>query len=174
MAGVIGGRLFRLVENNFYVVVESGLRDLGWFDPNRRHKPVTVIPESIDPDDDLPIEPNLVSVSFENAREFGVELGTNLSENVCSAFVDIYAESKAVGMDLAGEVKDIIGGRYSAASLENPSFPIMNFSQATPTEISWALVSDIEVVRNRFYSSPHKRYWWTVACNVTYYYSDDR
>ena len=52
--------------------LEQSLSDLGWFDPNRRHRPVTLLPEPVE--DDVHVEPNLVAVSVDEISPEYVEL----------------------------------------------------------------------------------------------------
>ena len=61
-----GGKLYRLIGDNFYNMVHDSLEDLGWFNPARKHLPVHLIPEPVD--DNEVIQLNTIAISDEEIR----------------------------------------------------------------------------------------------------------
>ena len=131
--GVSGGTLYRLLNDSFHLMLEQSLSDLGWFDPNRRHRPVTLLPEPVE--DDVHVEPNLVTVSVDEISPKYVELGSTFAEHRVRTYVDIYGESKALALSLMGDIKDIVDGRIVSIGREFPTFSVLDLRAATPSKV---------------------------------------
>ena len=74
-----GGKLYRLIGDNFYNMIHDSLEDLGWFNPARKHLPVYLVPEPVD--DNEVIQLNTIAVSDEEITTSDVELGSVLAEH---------------------------------------------------------------------------------------------
>ena len=61
-----GGKLYRLIGDNFYNMVHDSLEDLGWFNPARKHLPVHLIPEPVE--DNEAIQLNTIAISDEEIK----------------------------------------------------------------------------------------------------------
>ena len=169
--GVSGGTLYRLLNDSFHLMLEQSLSDLGWFDSNRRHRPVTLLPEPVE--DDVHVEPNLVTVSVDEVSPKYVELGSTFAEHRVRAYVDIYGESKALALSLMGDIKDIVDGRIVSIGREFPTFSVLDLRAATPSELFVCGIENVSASRERFYSKPFEKYWWFVECDLVFAYHSD-
>ena len=50
-----GGKLYRLIGDNFYNMIHDSLEDLGWFNPARKHLPC-IIPEPVEDNGGYPTQ----------------------------------------------------------------------------------------------------------------------
>jgi hypothetical protein len=107
----IGGIRARLVRDNFRRMIEESLSELGWFDDNRNHLPVTIKSGPFNTSEE--ILPNVVGVSIEDIQSEELELGSMLEETTHFAYVDIFAEDDPIGTQLSGDIFDIIRGKFS-------------------------------------------------------------
>ena len=57
------------------------------------------------------IQLNTIAISDEEITTSDVELGSVLAEHRLLFYIDIYAESKAIGRHLSGDIKDILEGQ---------------------------------------------------------------
>lgn len=169
----VGGLLYRLILDNALLHLESGLDALGWFSPNRSHAPVKVYPEPVEYDQT--VQPNAICFSFEDIFEEDVEMGSNLSEHSMQLFIDVYGENRAVGLHLAGDVKDLLQGRFSSIGFDKASFPVYDLSDttATPPLLFYCYIENLEFNRSRFANRPFEKYWWEIACDLVHTYRDD-
>ena len=167
----VGGTLHRLISDNLFNVIKDSLDDLGWFNPNRKHKPVHLIPESVDDRDT--IELNTIAISDESVDEDEMELGSTLAEHRYQYFVDIYAESKAVGQHLAGDIRDVLKGRFGSIGRIEPVLEVIDLTQATPGVQFIADLENIAQDRARVFNKPYQKYWYVVSFEVVYEYQSD-
>ena len=79
MTDYYGGSRARLITTSLYNFINNGINDLGWYDTDRKHLPVTFTPKSFDAlngklTEDL--KPNLISFSDEDDTDsIEIELG---------------------------------------------------------------------------------------------------
>lgn len=167
-----GGILYRLVSDSLIAMVQDSLSQLGWFDENRGHLPVTVYTEPADELDS--VTPNAVAFSMEDIVNDDSELGSNLAEHRAMYFIDIYGESKALALHLAGDVKDILEGRFTSIGRTESNFEVLDLAAATPSSLFYCDIEEVEVDRNRFGDKPFEKYWWTVGFELVFtFYNED-
>ena len=167
----VGGRRRRLIKDNFYNLINDSLDALDWFDPSRKHKPVSVVNSQIDNSDE--IKPNVVGISTEDLVSEDMELGSNLESNIWSVFVDVFAESENLGLHLAGDIYDIVRGKLPSIGRTDSSFEVLDLSAATPSSLFVCEFESIELGRNRDWAKPYNKFWWTVALEIVDFYSDE-
>lgn len=105
-----GGLRDRLIIESLHKNLHAHLTTLGWFDPTvfsdpvglRQHKPVSMIDEF--PDDDENVEFNTIAVSSGDQAGRDFELGSKLEEHEMAIFIDFFAEGDSVGKHLIGDV----------------------------------------------------------------------
>lgn len=167
--GVAGGMRFRLIRDNFENMLRSSLDDLGWFDSARNHAPVTLVSSPLDFDSEL--QPNLIGISPEDMIGTELELGSNLEELKWDFYIDIFAESDAVGLHLVGDIQDILKGKMNSIGRTRPSFSVLDLAASSPSHLFYCHLENIEFSRQRNYGKRHMQYWWTlyVAVIDTYY-----
>lgn len=172
MTTYVGGLRLRLIKDNFYDMVRLALDDLDWFASGRSTLPVVLVPEQIDAS--VEIKPNTIGISTENLFDQEYELGSNLSENRWNVYIDILAEDEAVGVNLSGDVFDILRGKISAISRTRPAFSVYDLPPNDTDVIFTCEIENIEVNRVREWDKPYNKYWWVVACEIVDFYYDDQ
>ena len=169
MANVTGGLRRRLIKDNLYYMLEDSLRQLGWFNGALSRQSVTLVAEQIDARTE--IKPNVIGISAEDLLSENIELGSNLDEYTWSIFIDIFAESEAVGTHLSGDIYDILNGKISSIGRTGPDFAVKDLMTEEQPFLFNCYIDGIEVARVREWEKPHMKYWWIVACDLvdTYY-----
>ena len=168
----VGGKRLRLIKDNFEAMLHDSLETLGWFDNDRRHQPVQLVAEKIDPQ--VEIKPNTIGIEVDDIRHREIELGSNLSENRWSIYVDIFAESESVGLHLTGDIYDILRGKFDQSIGRTDIFTVYDLTQATPSSLFYCEIEDIDVSRVSAWNRPHTKYWWTILFEIVdYSYGED-
>jgi hypothetical protein len=107
---------------------------LGWYDSGRQHLPVEFVSAELPAAEE--IQPNTIGIGDGMVSTSGIELGSGLVEQRINFFIDVWAESAALGMHLSGDIKDILEGRFSTTlGFEGTSMPVYDYRLATPTEM---------------------------------------
>jgi hypothetical protein len=117
-----------------------------------------------------PIEPNLIALDMTAVSVAEVEVGSWLTADTTIAYVDIYAESDALGTELSNDLRDVLRGR--AGLNVNGTIPIYDYRQATPPVIGHVAVTDVSALRaTAAAQEPWMRHWFRVRCELidTYY-----
>jgi hypothetical protein len=138
----LGGLRARLVRDSLVLVFDGALNDLGWYDTDRRHRPVRLTIEAIPLSE--PIEPNLIMLTVRRGSNEPVEIGSDLSTSRSQILVDIFAEDESLGEHLWGDIRDVLRGRIGSTL---SSFPILDLRQSTPTILGYAQLFDVSAAR---------------------------
>ncbi len=174
MAGPVGGLRSRLIRRALYNRIYAGLDGLGWFDSGRQHVPVTFVQKEIDADQE--VTPNAIGLADGPSSDTDAETGSTLAEYRLNYYVDIYAESTALGLHLAGDIKDIIQGRFSATlSQTGPEIPVWDFSLATPVELFSVDVVRVLIDKPEFTSGsrPWRAHYYSLAVTLVDAYASE-
>lgn len=173
----VGGLRARLIRDNLHKTLEHSLEHLGWYDQGRNHRPVEL--KSAPYDNDVEILPNAVGIAFEESFSYDMEMGSHLTETTHDAYIDIFAESDPVGMQLGGDIYDILRGKFASLASEgispqhNGRMPIYDFSKPDKPLIFYVGLEDIHMHRNRTWRDQYNKFWWTIAVTVIDAYMDD-
>jgi len=170
----VGGLRSRLVKESVYSLIYDGLDELGWFDTNREHEPVEMIPRPLDWNEEA--RPNLIALSEEDVDELEMELGSNLSEFYWDFYIDVYAEDGSIGMHLAGDIKDILQGRFTSIISVGPVIPVIDYTQtaATPIELFNVNVEEVSMSKvRRDAPKAFQRNWWVIYFKVVDEYATE-
>lgn len=171
MTIIVGGLRRRLIKDNLELLLNDCLDSLGWFDTNRQHKPVSLVGTMVE--NSTEIKPNLVSISAEVVTNTEMEMGSGLEENRWTFYIDIYAENEDVGLHLAGDIYDIIRGKMSSVGRSTTEFVVLDLTQATPSELFYCDIDNIDIARSRDWTKAYSRYWWTIGLDVLDYYNSE-
>lgn len=172
MTNYVGGLRLRLIKESYFNMVKDGLTDLGWFESGRGHLPVSIIPEQAD--NSVELKANIIGVSTEDIFSEEAEIGSNLSKNSWEAFIDILAEDEAVGIHLAGDIRDLLSGKISSVGRTRPNLEVKDLAPSNNIAFTCSL-ENIEMQRVRDWDSgSYARYWWIVACEIVDHYYDDQ
>ena len=168
----VGGSRQRLIKDNMKRQIESGLDALGWFDAGRPHMPVTVSADQFEPNEE--IKPNAVVVVIEDftAESMGMGQDESLEENTINAFVEIFAEDNSIGQHLAGDVYDLMRGKFTAID-DSRAIDVLDLG-VDDAHLFYCWYEDFEIMKNRSWDLPFNKYWWTIAVDIIDTYRDDR
>lgn len=167
----VGGLRARLVKDNFFNLIKDSLGDLGWSDSGREHLPVKFL--AVQVDDDMELSPNIVSISEEDVVSDEYEMGSNLAEHIWTYFIEVYAESHAVGLHIAMDIRDILEGRFTSINATKNSFTVFDLTEATPSSLFNCQMENISVDRIRGYNAQHEKYWWVISLDVVDFYDNE-
>ena len=173
MTIVVGGLRDRLIHESVYRRVQSGLEAIGWMNSGRSHAPLVLIPEQKSWDEEL--APNSITVAPADTDDEDWELGSFGSKNTHVFNVDVFGENEALGLQISGDVRDIIRGKFSTQFTNQAQLPVLDWTQGT-TSPPTLFMCDIEhVTRDRALNFPHKfqRYLWVIRFEVIDYYTSD-
>lgn len=162
-----GGKRDRLIRDAVATVVRDGLTALGWFDSGRRHRPVVWRDEAVTTVTvEVPL--NTISVVSEDLRGFEAELGSTLSEDRWSFWVDFYAESEDLGKEMIGDVRDILRGKHPTAGREAPTVAVYDvYQDPVPDDPAFVLeIENVEIDRGRDTTKPFEQFWFACSFDV--------
>lgn len=170
MTFIDGGLRARLIRDSLEALVRSGLEARGWFDAGRRHAPIVLIPEPNDWDE--PIEPNSLAITGGDSADDPFELGSTATEDRWTFYIDFYAEDESVGTDVSGDVRDLLRGQLPSIGRTNSTLPVLDFRQATPSQVFSCDIDDVVLDRGRGFNQPWLRWWFTVRVDIVdeYYF----
>jgi hypothetical protein len=169
---ITGGIRLRLLRDSALHAVTDGLAEQGWFQPNRRHRPVTVTSGALDWDE--PVQSNLVTVSIDAVSTEQVEVGSTLTNDTIRLVTDLFVENDTVGVELANDIRDIYRGRIGTV-MARAALPIWDYRLATPVTIAYATFDQVRIVRSVATAQQlWQRFWFTVIADVSdaYYTAD--
>lgn len=168
---VYGGLRARLIKDSLYHMIEDAIADLGWFDAGRQHAPIAFRADPVNTEEEVPV--NTLTLSDEDMIAFDQELGSRLAEHSWAFFLDFYAESNAIGIHMAQDLKAILEGRILGIGRGSTSFPVYDYRMATPAQIFMCEIDDVAVDRARNFPRAWQRYWYMVSFTVVDFHSND-
>jgi hypothetical protein len=166
-----GGLRARLIRDSFYNMIHHSLDQLGWFDTNRDHIPINMVPKEVSLDEEISL--NTLSVSADTASLTQWEMGSNLEENRQLYYVDFYAEDDSIGTHMIFDVRDILSGKMSSIGRFTNVFTVYDYTLATPVPIFDCELDNVTVSRSRNPSKTWQKFWYSIQLSVLDYYSDD-
>lgn len=124
---MLGGLRDRLIEESLHRMLKGALTQLGWLTHSNDRLDVSYEPEPLPADE--AVVPNLVNVVIEGIDpEEEQELGSTLSDDTHLLYVDVYAESEAVGKQLAGDIRCILEGKMPNVGRTWPVLTVYDFT----------------------------------------------
>lgn len=168
---IVGGLRHRLINDNIRLLLSEGLASLHWMDSGRQHRPLSVQSEALD--SDVEALPNIVTVSYEDIQSMDYELGQYATEHSFEFYVDVYAESSAVGKHLAGDVRDLLIGNFHSLGYTKPALECVDLRDPLRPVFTTVQFEDVQVDRSRVFNKPYQKFWWVVAFVVVDYYGSD-
>jgi hypothetical protein len=169
----VGGLRDRLIHDSIYNWVQNGLALLGWLDPGRQHQPITFLKEMKTWEEQLP--PNTITIAPADQTDEDFELGSFGFKNDTIYYIDVYAEdidgrNSSLGQHLSGDIRDLLRGNFDSIGYGHPTVPILDYTQATPSEIFYVDVTKVRRDRAVAYPKRFQRQLWTIEMTVTDWY----
>lgn len=167
----VGGLRARLIRESLYQMIHDSLAGLGWFDSGRQHSPVTFNADPIN-------DPNKIALNTSALVDFDTtdvpaEMGTLMEETTWRFYVDMYAESEALGLHFARDVKDLLQGRMASIGRTRPDFAAYDYRQATPPVFCYCEILDVRVDRPPTMAHLKDRFWYMVRFDVFDSYTNE-
>lgn len=164
MTTIVGGLRARLIRDSAYAWIREGLEALGWDDAGRRHLPI--VWREGDVDFDEKIEFNTISLSQTDVIDEDAELGSSLTNDTWTFYVDFFAENDSVGTHFIHDVRDILRGKMPAIGRGRPTFDVYDYSLATPVIIAVCDVERVTVDRANNFPRPWQKHWYVCRFDV--------
>jgi hypothetical protein len=171
MTTPVGGIRYRLIKDNLEMMLRDSLDSIGWFNSGRKHAPVSIIGESVNPH--VEIKPNIISISTENMETTEWEMGSGLEEHRWDVYLDIFAESNAMGLHLAGDIQDVLKGKMPSIDRDRPILDVFDIRMATPVKIFTCQLENVQMARVRNWTDPWNEHWWALLVEVVDYYDSE-
>lgn len=172
MATHVGGLRARLVHDNAFDTIQASLLALGWMGAGRQHLPLNFVPDVVPPTVEVPL--NTISLTSTGTDSDDLEMGSNWAEDRTTFYVDIYAESAALGRHLAYDIRDILRGKVPSIGRERPVVEVRDLAGPDPSVIVAIVeVLDVVVDRSMAFSQPWQRNWWVVRFDLSDPYGDE-
>lgn len=167
----VGGLRKRLIRESLYRTINDSLDLLGWFDSGRYHSPITFTSEPVK--DFQKVEVNTGALADLDHGELDDELGSLQAIHRWTMYFDFFGENDAVSLHIAGDVKDIMGGRMPSIGRSDPSLTVLDYTQATPPELFTVQVESIIIDRPTVFDRQFQAHWYTVRFDLVDYYGTE-
>lgn len=171
MSTYVGGLRARLIADSLYTMVRDALEDLGWFAAGRQHQAINMRPESVPENEQIPL--NTLAVSQLDVSDLEAELGSNLTEDRWTFYVDFFAENDVVGKHLIHDVRDILRGKYPSIGRSAPILRVYDYTQATPPVLFTVEIENVVVDQAHDFPQSWRRYWYMARCELVDAYGDE-
>jgi hypothetical protein len=159
-----GGIRARFIRTALLERVRFIVEQQGWLDAGRRHGEITVLDEPVPADEE--IKRNTLSVFIDSIDDEPSEIGSNATDDVHAGFVDFYAESEAVGVQLIGDVRAGLLGKLPAIGCVTPRLPVYDWPEATPDLLFWCEIEDMRRDRATDFREPYRRHWFSLSFSI--------
>jgi hypothetical protein len=177
MTTYAGGLRDRLIHDSVFNLVKTGLDTLGWFPGGPQapiDDPINLVSQQMDWSSEIPL--NTISVSAYSTSDTEWELGSDLRENRWTFYVDVFGANEAIGLQLSGDVRDILRGKFSALSnyVTPETLHVYDWTLATPVEIFYCDIN--AVTRDRAVQTSHRwmNYMFSIQATLLDYYNTDQ
>jgi len=167
----VGGLRARLIRQSVYMTINDALLTLDWFNPGRRHKPVTFVAYPVNPDTEVPF--NTAALSDEDIFESEDEVGSQFAEHRWTFYVDFYAESDALGLHFQQDVRAILSGRMDAVGRNYPKVDVYDWTMATPPLIFTVQIENVVGDRAHDFPKRYQQHWYAVRFDVVDNYGNE-
>lgn len=164
-----GGIRMACIQYSFYNMISEALQTRGWLTSIAGRKDVKLIMGQLDPRE--AIKPNIIAISFEDVDYSDWETGSNLTEDRWSVFFDIFAENEDIGLQIAGDIYDMLRGKMPSIDMSNTFFQVQDYQ--TDEDIFTCEIDLVAIQRVRDPEKQHNKYWWVVGCEIVDMYYDD-
>lgn len=115
---------------------------------------------------DEPIEINSIVVTGGDAVDDPLELGSMATEDRVTYYVDFYGEDESIGLDVSGDIRDILRGKIPSIGRTQSTIPVYDYRDATPGIAFYCDLENVLVDRGRGFTQPWMRYWFSVRVEL--------
>lgn len=169
---VVGGLRARLIRDSAFELIRDNVIALGWMAPGRRHKPVLFRASPVPWDEEVPL--NTIAVSQTDVSDDPAELGSNLTDDTWTFYVDLYAEDESVGTHLIHDIRDILRAKMPSIGRSRPILPVRDLAGPNPAVVLFNCeIEDVIIDRANDFPKSWQRYWYVCRFNVVDTYASD-
>lgn len=173
-----GGLRSRLIADSVRVAVIAGVSALGWFDGTvydtppgpRRHRPLNYVPRPASWDDS--IYANAIAINADDIYDNASGLGGDV-EDTLEMWVDVFAESDQLGWQLAGDIRDLMLGKYPQYGRPGPVIDVYDLRQPTPAAFTQVDVVTAQIDRAEGEARQWQAHWFMVRIDLEDDYADE-
>lgn len=166
---LVGAQRFRSINEAVYQKLKGGLSDLGYLTPKAGRADVEILTGPLDAD--VSIRPNKIAFTLETMEDEEWEMGSNLTGETWDCYIDILAESKAVGEALSSDISALLRGKMPSIGHGSQRLDVIDYRDG-----QFAFSCDIQRVlidRDRTPERKHNKFWWIVGFELVDVYYDD-
>lgn len=164
MTSIEGGLRVRLIRDSLEELVRSTLDQRGWFDAGRQHSPIRFISEPNDWNE--PIEVNSVAIAGGDITSTEWEMGSQMTEDRWTFYVDFYGENEAIGTDVSGDISASLRGKLPSIGRNDSVLDVLDFRDPDTPVLFHCLIETVVTDRARDYPKPWLRWWYSVRCEI--------
>lgn len=171
MTTVVGGLRTRFIHDSVEAALMDILTQLHWLDAGRRHRPITVVaaPQKWDE----PIEFNSITVDMEGMGDEEAEMGSNLTNDTHTVYLDFYGENEAIARHLTGDLAAALRGKLPSIGRASMTLPIFDFRTNPATVLTVAAVENVVTDRAHNFPNPWQQHWHSVRFDLIDTYGDE-
>lgn len=156
----MGGLRRRFIHDSIEKMLRDSLTALGWFNAGRQHAPLSISPKPAKWDD--PIDFNTLSVDIAANADTDAEMGSNLTEDRRTVWIDFYAENESLGEHVCGDIADICRGKMASAGRTRPNLDVLDFRVSSPPHLFYCEIENVVEDRARNFPHPWQQFWYVV------------
>lgn len=166
---VVGGLRARLIRDSFRNWLRDGVEARGWMDEDRPHSPFTFRKPPTSWDVEVP--PNTIAVSAEDVGDDEIELGSLLTEDLWTYYVDVYGDTDPrtmyAAMDCAHDIRDLLRGKLPSIGYANPAFPVKDLRVTVdPPILFHCQIENVIMDRARDFPKAWQQNWYVIRLDV--------
>lgn len=159
-----GALRHRLIADSLFNMVNGCLISLGWMNATAWHKPVTMLLDAVDEEDQIVF--NTVAMADDDVTPEPYEMGSAMTCDSWQVWFDTYCESEVVSKALSADIQGILAGLHPDVGRTMPSLLVLDYTQATPIPLFECPIEKVDIIRVRNTLKPWMRYWRTVRCDL--------
>ena len=114
--------------------------------------------------------PNTIAITAEDVGDDEIELGSLLTEDLWTYYIDVYGDTDPrtmyAAMDCAYDIRDLLRGKLPTIGYGNPAFPVYDLRQATPIVLFHCEIENVIVDRARDYPKAWQQNWYVIRLDV--------
>lgn len=172
MTMIVGGLRDRLIHDSIEAHLFDILTQLHWLDAGRQHSPIQIVHKPAEWDD--PIDFNSITVEMSGMTDEEAEMGSNLTNDSHTVYVDFYGENDAIARHLTGDLAACFRGKMPSIGRDRMSLDIFDLTAAAPQPVIFVCTVE-QVVIDQAHNFPHpwQQFWRTVRFDLIDTYGDE-
>lgn len=168
---IVGGRRLRYIHDSIEAHVLDIITQLHYLDPGRRHAPVQILPKPKKWND--PIDYNTITVDVADMVDIEAEMGSNLTDDQHTVYIDFYGENDSISRELAGDLTAALRGKMPSIGRTRMKLDIFDLAAPTQPPIFYVTVENVVTDKAHNFPEPWRAHWISVRFDATDTYGDE-